>query len=348
MSAPSRPLVTTLIPTYRRPKLLRRAIESALGQGGAEVSVRVFDNASGDETGAVVGEMAAGDPRLFYHRHENNIGAIANFEFGLRRVDTPYFSILSDDDYLLPGFYQRALAELEAEPEAMFWAGMTLTADETGKIWYVRVDQWTREGLFTPPEGLMAMMHGMSPLWTGIVFRRSLLERIGLPDPEVLGPSDLDFVLRAAARHPYILRKHPSAVFTLHGASFGASQPFSSFWPGWQKMFRNIETDTALDAGARAAASRALRQDGQRMLFRRGMNALAAGRYDFCRDAAAAYAVEYGKSIRIHVLGLLTSLCEKAPWFQRLYSWMYRWAERRLIASRSDLETRFGHLIRRA
>ena len=348
MTSPARPLVTTLIPTYRRPKLLCRAIASALEQGGDEVSVRVFDNASGDETSVVAGEMAARDPRLVYHRHDRNIGAIAHFEFGLRRVDTPYFSLLSDDDYLLPGFYQRALAELEAAPEAMFWAGMTLTADEAGKIWYARVDQWAREGLFAPPAGLMAMMHGMSPVWTGVVFRRSILDAIGLPDAQVLGPSDLDFMLRAAARYKYILRKHPSAVLTLHASSFSASRPLSSFWPGWQKMFRNIETDAALDVVARAEALQALRVDGRRMLFRRGLNALAAGRHDFCREAAAAYAAEYGANIKTRLLRMLTAACAKVPWFQRLYTGFYRWAERRLIASRSDLETRYGHLIRRA
>lgn len=347
MTSSARPLITTIIPTYRRPKLLRRAIESALAQGGPEVRVCVFDNASGDGTGVMVAEMAARDPRLIYHCHESNIGAIANFEFALRRVDTSYFSLLSDDDYLLPGFYQRSVADLEAEPEAMFWAGMTLTADEDGKIWYARVDQWAREGLFTPPGGMMAMMHGMSPVWTGVVFRRSLLDAIGLPDPQVLGPSDLDFMLRAAARYKYILRKHPSAVFTLHATSFSASQPLSSFWPGWLKMFRNIQADTSLDAGARSDALQALHQDGRRMLFRRGMNALAAGRHNFCRDAVAAYAAEYGLSMKMQLLRALTAACAKAPWFQHLYTFAYRWAERRLIASRSDLENRYGRLIRR-
>ncbi len=347
MSAPAQPRITTLIPTYRRPTLLRRAIESALEQGGPEVRVCVYDNASGDETGAVVSQIAARDPRLSCHRHDGNIGAFANFEFALRQVETPYFSILSDDDYLLPGFYQRALTELEAEPAAMFWAGMTLAADEAGKIWYARVDQWPREGYFAPPEGLMAMLHGLSPLWTGVVFRRNVLDGIGLPDPEVLGPADLDFVLRAASRYPYILRKHPSAVFTLHQASFGASQPLSAFWPGWLKMFRNIGTDAALSPDVRAGALQALHEDGRRMLFRRGANALAAGRRDFSREAAAAFEAEYGPNLKTRTLRACTALCEKLPGFQRLYTFAYRWAERRLIASRSDLETRFGHLIRR-
>lgn len=339
--------ITTVIPTYCRPRLLRRAVESALAQQGPALAVHVFDNASGDETGAVLSGIAARDPRLQYRTHGSNIGAVANFEFGLKSVDTPFFSILSDDDYLLPGFYQRALEELDAEPRAMFWAGMTLNVDEAGKIWYARVDQWRREGLFTPPEGLMAVMHGMSPVWTGVVFRREVFDGIGLPDPAVLGPSDFDFILRVTARYGYILRKYPAAVLTLHEASFSSTQPISSFWPGWQKIFRNIETSSDLDAAARSRALRALHQDARRMLFRRGVNALAAGRYEYSAGAAQAYESEYGMGLQPLTLRVLTGLCRAFPWLQSLYARTYRWAERRLIESRAELQSRYGHLLQR-
>jgi glycosyltransferase involved in cell wall biosynthesis len=344
----SAPLVTTVIPTYRRPKLLRRAIESALGQEASPLMVRVFDNASGDETSSVVAQMAAKDRRLSYHCHARNIGATANFEFGLRSVDTPFFSILSDDDYLLPGFYKRALHDLDENPGAMFWAGMTLNVDESGKIWYARVDGWAREGLFVPPEGMMAMMHGMSPVWTGIVFRREILDTIGFPDPEVLGPADFDFILRAAARYKYIVRKHPSAVLVLHDTSFSTTQPLSSFWPGWQKIFQNIGSNSVLSQQSKTLALNALHQDAKRMLFRRGANALSMGRYAYAYAAAEAFEAQYGKGLRPLVLEALAYACRKIPLLQSAYTRTYRGLERLLVKSRSSLESRFGHLIKRS
>jgi len=53
------PLITTIIPTYRRPKLLRRAIKSVLGQTFPHFQVCVYDNASGDETPDVVAEISS-------------------------------------------------------------------------------------------------------------------------------------------------------------------------------------------------------------------------------------------------------------------------------------------------
>lgn len=342
------PQVTTILPTFRRPRLLKRAMLSAIGQEGAALTVSVFDNASGDETREVVAELAASDTRLQYHCHQQNVGAAANFEFGLRSLATPFFSILSDDDYLLPGFYQRALSDLARHPEAMFWAGLTLSVDEQGRIWDARVDRWAREGVFLPPEGLMAMMHGMAPTWTGIVFRTGILDRVGYPDQETLGPSDLDFLLKAAASCPFIVRKHPSAVYTLNSTSFSATQPLSSFWPGWQKMFLNLEANHELGEHSKSKALTALHHDARRMLFRRAANALSTGRYDFVRGAAEALQLQYKRRGRPFVLRTLATACERLPWLQRAYSRAYRMAERGLVKSRASLESRFGHLVSRS
>ncbi len=72
----AKPLITTIIPTYRRPKLLRRAIKSVLNQTYPHFQVCVYDNASGDETALVVDEIAKADPRVKYYCHSENIGSV--------------------------------------------------------------------------------------------------------------------------------------------------------------------------------------------------------------------------------------------------------------------------------
>src|SRR5689334_15432360 len=94
--------ITTIIPTYRRPQLLRRAIQSVLNQTYPHFQLWVYDNASGDETADVVAEFMQKDPRVKYHCHPHNIGAVANFNYGMAQVTTAYFSFLSDDDVVLP------------------------------------------------------------------------------------------------------------------------------------------------------------------------------------------------------------------------------------------------------
>ena len=75
--------ITTVIPTYQRPRQLRAAIETALAQTYPHVKVLVCDNASGDETAEVVGEIQRRDPRVVYHCHKTNIGPMENHFVGL-------------------------------------------------------------------------------------------------------------------------------------------------------------------------------------------------------------------------------------------------------------------------
>ena len=113
------PEVIGLIPTFERPKLLRRAINSVLNQSYGNVKVKIFDDASNDETQDVVVKMQQGDKRIIYHRQEENIGLKKNYRFAFTtKIDSTYFSILSDDDFLLPNFYEEAVKVLEENKES--------------------------------------------------------------------------------------------------------------------------------------------------------------------------------------------------------------------------------------
>ena len=55
------PLITVVIPTFKRPKLLKRAIQSVLNQTYPHFKICVHDDASGDDTGKIVAEMSRND-----------------------------------------------------------------------------------------------------------------------------------------------------------------------------------------------------------------------------------------------------------------------------------------------
>lgn len=192
------------------------------------------------------------------------------------------------------------------------------------------------------------MTGGMAPVWTGILFRREVLEMVGFPDPETLGPFDLEFCLRLAAKFPYVVEKHPSAVFTLNRASFSATQPMSSFWPGWKRMLHKFETDGGMDEAFRREALAALQRDARRMLFRRGANALAASRMDFARAAAKALEEDCGMYGRARLLRTITNGCEHSSLLQHAYTFAYRVAEARIVRSRNVMQAKYGGLLRAA
>jgi len=99
-----------------------------------------------------------------------NIGALNNFNYGMERVNHPIFSFLSDDDILLPEFYQIALEGFENYPEAIFSAAASVHVDHIGRVTGIPISKM-KEGLYPPPTGLLAMLEYSHPAWTGILFR---------------------------------------------------------------------------------------------------------------------------------------------------------------------------------
>jgi len=268
----SKPLITTIIPTYRRPKLLHRAIQSVLNQTYPHFQVCVYDNASGDETAAVVAELAKKDSRVKYHCHPENIGGLKNFIYGMEHVDTPFFSFFSDDDILLPEFYQTAMEGFENFPDAMFSAGATIHMTNKGKITDVPLSAWQRDGYYIPPDGLLEMLEKGHPEWTAILFRKKVIEKIGVLDQDVGAPSDLDFELRIATRFPLVVSQKPCAIFVSHPLSFCVLADFLSiWWPGWLKIIRNLTEDKQIPLDVRTRAEYMLNERLKQMLFWSGI-----------------------------------------------------------------------------
>lgn len=338
------PRISTVIPTYRRPRELRRAILSVLAQDVADLEVLVFDNASGDETAQVVAEIAARDPRVHYHCHERNIGGVANFRHALAQARTPFFTLLCDDDVVLPGFFGKALRGFEEHPQAAFWAGATVRMTAAGVIYDSRVESWPREGLFLPPEGLLAMTGGRAPLLTGAVFRKAVIDQIGITELEMGTVSDYDLLLRLAGQHPFIISKQPVAIFTLTPDSLGERAAFSMQYLGWQKIVGNVTCIPSLSAETREQFRSALLIDIRRMLLRRAAYAIAIGNHEFAQNAGRALKRDHGQALRGSLLLLLSRICAGFKPAQQLYSALYRAAVRMMLRRRMDLQTRLGGL----
>jgi glycosyltransferase involved in cell wall biosynthesis len=106
------------------------------------MQICVHDDASGDSTREVVEAISRKDRRVRYYCNPTNIGAAANYQLALSRVNTPYFSVFADDDLLLPNFYSTALSTLERYPQAGFFCGRTVIFNEVVDVVYTYPRTW--------------------------------------------------------------------------------------------------------------------------------------------------------------------------------------------------------------
>ncbi|MCM8827392.1 MAG: glycosyltransferase [Candidatus Omnitrophica bacterium] len=100
----NQPTVSVIIPTFNRPGLLKRAIESVLSQDYENIiEIIITDDGSSEETKKVVEEFLKKDKRIIYVKNTKYPkGPCGNKNNGLDYASGEFLVILDDDDELLP------------------------------------------------------------------------------------------------------------------------------------------------------------------------------------------------------------------------------------------------------
>jgi glycosyltransferase involved in cell wall biosynthesis len=113
-------LVSVGIPTYNRPKELRKALECITAQTYTNLEIIVSDNCSpGKETEEVVQEFIKKDRRVSYYRQQENHGPVFNMNFVLERSNGVYFMWAADDDRFEKNFIEVCFDQFISESDVV-------------------------------------------------------------------------------------------------------------------------------------------------------------------------------------------------------------------------------------
>ena len=111
------PLITIVIPTYNRRKLLEKALNSAINQTYKNLEILISDNHSKDGTEEFCKMWEEKDSRIKYFRHDKNIGMTNNNNFIHKKVRGEYFVILCDDDWLDLDYVEKCFDFFKKHPK---------------------------------------------------------------------------------------------------------------------------------------------------------------------------------------------------------------------------------------
>lgn len=121
------------IPVYNGERFLPAALDSLRAQDLQDIRIVISDNGSTDGTQDICRRAAAEDPRVIYHRYEQNRGGIWNYGNVLALADTELFSWMAADDIKLPAFASACVDALDgAGPSAVFACPRTRIIDSAG------------------------------------------------------------------------------------------------------------------------------------------------------------------------------------------------------------------------
>ncbi len=129
------PRLAICIPAYNQPEFLREALTSLCDQGleQTDYAVVVSDDASPTPLAPVVEAFRSRLP-IVYHRHEQNVGHLANWDAAWRLTPAPFVSFLAHDDVVSPGHLGRALKVIEQDPATVLVSSLIVCQSHPGAM----------------------------------------------------------------------------------------------------------------------------------------------------------------------------------------------------------------------
>lgn len=211
-----RPLVSIMIPTYKRVEFLREAIQSALNQSSKiTYEVVVVDNDQDHESSAKVDKLIEefSSPILRLYRNTKNIGMFGNWNRCIELAQGEWVSILNDDDLLKVNWLESMSPYLKGESmyaSSIEFFGTTVFANRKrsllGKIQEFVENLLLRRGIFyriVPSDMILG-----NPVWAslGVLFNRRAAIKLGGYNEQFWPISDYVFNVRyALAYDAYVL-----------------------------------------------------------------------------------------------------------------------------------------------
>jgi glycosyltransferase involved in cell wall biosynthesis len=196
------PDVTVAMPAYNAGRYIASAITSVLAQIDVTFELIVVDDASTDDTAAVVESLKSPGITLLHNERRRGIGFCHNRV--LARSRAPIIVHVDADDVILPGALAKAVAALESAPAAGQAFSNHFELDESCRI--------TREEFERQRDFLLRqrdrsdlrhdlLVHGMvaNPLRA---YRKKIFEQIGPFNEKLEYAVDYEMTLRIADRFP--------------------------------------------------------------------------------------------------------------------------------------------------
>ena len=208
--APPAPRVSVVMPAYNAARYLDAAMRSALASDLTELELVLIDDGSTDGSLEIARGLA--DPRVVVITQRASGGPSRPRNVGIAHSRAPYVALLDADDLLKPDKLSSSVAALEENPRAVIAFADYERIDSEGRM----LDRTTLTGY---PVFQSLSKHQVSGGWcllpreefargllfenfigtSGVILRRSALERVGTPFDETLTFSeDRDLWFRLA------------------------------------------------------------------------------------------------------------------------------------------------------
>lgn len=208
--------VSVIIPTYKRPDTLDRAIKSVLNQTYPLVEVVVVDDNNPDTEGRRLTEAKMAEfvdnSRVKYIKHEYNKNGSAARNTGARAASGDYVAFLDDDDEYLPKKIETQLNALEGRDEEWACCYSRYGTKKAGEKKHIESNEHREGHLYL--EALMREFHIASG--SNLLVRKSAFSDIDGFDESFIRNQDIEFLTRLLKKYKIAYASYCGVIVNIH------------------------------------------------------------------------------------------------------------------------------------
>ncbi|TDX42928.1 glycosyl transferase family 2 [Halanaerobium congolense] len=234
------PLVSVVIPTYKRPDMLGRAIDSVLNQTYDNIEIVVVDDNDEDseyrkETEEFMDKYADND-NLVYLKHTENKGGSAARNTGIKTSEGEYIAFLDDDDIWVNTKLKKQIEVFKNNNNlGLVYCRMYSFKNNTGEVYHKKKIKLVNGSIYTD---MLEMNYIGTP--TALV-KKICFQKVGLFDIELLSRQDHDMFLRISKNYDIDYVDEFLVKFSSHDNKI--SRNINSKEKGWKIFLSKWENE---------------------------------------------------------------------------------------------------------
>ncbi|MEM6721596.1 MAG: glycosyltransferase family 2 protein [Bacteroidota bacterium] len=195
------PLFSVIIPLYNKEKYIQQTVESVLQQTCTDFELLLVNDASTDESVAVVSQIS--DSRIQLIENPKNIGLSATRNHGISKASGEIIALLDADDVWLPNFLETIQNLYNSFPEAALYGTdyLEVYASHENLSPKKNINDSLKGTSFLILDFFEASLFQPIFCQSSLAFKKEVCQEFEVFNPKINFAEDIDFYIRYGSKY---------------------------------------------------------------------------------------------------------------------------------------------------
>lgn len=207
------PQLSVILTNYNHSQFLPECLDAILSQSFKDWELITIDDCSTDNSVEVINEYQEKSSQIKLYENVQNLGPVKSYNKGFNQSQGDFIFFAASDDMLLPGFFEKTIAFLTANPHLGLCTSCCCNfQNQKPYVHYTQIDIISNTPLILSPNELITIFRKNNFLIPGhaTIYKRELVQKYGVYKEVLHSICDWYLNLNIALNHsigylPYFL-----------------------------------------------------------------------------------------------------------------------------------------------